>query len=86
MGLGVSKEVYKIIAYLLENFTGRLLIDADGLNSLSRFAVDILKKHTCEVILTPHILEFARLNKSKDKKEILDNELEVAKEFSKKYN
>lgn len=86
MGLGVSKEVYKIIAYLLENFTGRLLIDADGLNSLSRFGIDILKKHTCEVILTPHILEFARLNKSKDKKEILDNELEVAKEFSKKYN
>lgn len=86
MGLGVSKEVYKIIGYLLENFTGKLLIDADGLNSISRFGVDILKKHICEVILTPHILEFARLNKSKDKKEILDNELEIAKDFSKKYD
>lgn len=86
MGIGISKEVYKIISYLLEKFTGKLLIDADGLNSIARFGVDILKKHSCEVILTPHILEFARLNKSKDKKEILDNELEIARDFSKKYD
>lgn len=86
MGLGVSKEVYKTIEYLLNNYKGRLLIDADGLNSLAKYGVDILKKHQCDVILTPHILEFARLINNKNTKDVIYNSLSLVKEFSKKYN
>ena len=31
MGAGVSEEIYKALSYLIGNYTGRLLIDADGL-------------------------------------------------------
>ncbi|MBE7090121.1 MAG: NAD(P)H-hydrate epimerase [Clostridiales bacterium] len=43
MGIGVSEEVYKIIAYYLQRYSGTLIIDADGLNSLSKYGVDVLK-------------------------------------------
>ena len=37
MGLGVSLEVYKTIEYLLQNYSGKLIIDADGLNCISKY-------------------------------------------------
>ena len=81
MGIGISEEIYKIIKYLLENYTHTLIIDADGLNTLAKFGVSVLKTKKCKVILTPHIGEFARLtNVSKD--EILKNELEISEEFA----
>lgn len=85
MGIGTSLEVYKIISYLLKNFKNKLIIDADGLNSLSKYGVDILKDHQCEVILTPHLMEFSRLiNKPLEK--IYKNEINLIKEFASKYN
>lgn len=86
MGIGISEEVYKIISYLLKNYNGRLLIDADALNSISKYGVEILKEHKCDVIITPHILEFARLNNIEDKNLIINDPIKYAKEFSKKYN
>lgn len=85
MGMGVSEEVYKIICYFLRNYKGNLIIDADGLNVLSTFGLGVLKEKTCNVILTPHIGEFARLC-DVDKKCVLDNPVETAKEFANKYN
>ena len=58
MGCGVTPELYGIIEKLLTEYTGKLLIDADGLNALSKYGVDILKNKECEVILTPHVKEF----------------------------
>ncbi|MDY6367752.1 MAG: NAD(P)H-hydrate dehydratase [Clostridia bacterium] len=84
MGVGVSEEVYKTIKYLLQNFKGNLLIDADGLNSLSMFGVDILKDKKCKVVLTPHVGEFSRLS-GKSVSDIQDNFIENAKSFAKKY-
>lgn len=84
MGLGVSKEVYKTIEYLLHNYTGKLIIDADGLNSLAQFGVGILKERKCSVIITPHIGEFSRLSKL-DKEEILCDPISIAKLFAKEY-
>ena len=84
MGIGTSIEVYKIIKYLLENYTGNLLIDADGLNSLSKFGIDALLNHNCNIILTPHIKEFSRLSKleiSDIKKDYIGH----AKSFANKY-
>lgn len=85
MGIGTSFEVYKIILYLLENYTGNLLIDADGLNSLSRFGIDALSNHKCEVILTPHIKEFSRLS-GLEISEIKKDYIGHAKNFAKQYD
>ena len=37
MGMGISKEVAKGAEYLLKNYAGKLLLDADGLNSLAAY-------------------------------------------------
>lgn len=85
MGLKCNIETYKTLCYLLENYTGNLLIDADGLNSLAEFGLDILKNKKCKVILTPHVGEFSRLI-NVDKKEIIASPIKYAKDFAKKYN
>lgn len=85
MGIGVSKEVYEIIAYYLKNYNGTLIIDADGLNSLAKYDVSILKDKKCSVVLTPHIGEFSRLT-GINKDEIMVNPIAKAKEFAKQYN
>jgi len=85
MGVKCSEELYKTISYLLKNFKGSLLIDADGLNTLSEYGIEILKDKKCRVILTPHIKEFSRLTK-KPVDLILKNSVESAKEFAKEYN
>ncbi len=84
MGIGVTEENYKIISYLLSVYTGKLLIDADGLNTIARYGIDVLKNKKCSVVLTPHIGEFAKLI-NKEKSEITDNSIALAKDFAKEY-
>jgi len=85
MGCGVSEDIYKIIAYLLSNFKGNLLLDADALNAVSKYGVDIFKKHQCNLIITPHLKEFERLSKIKIA-DLKKDYISYAKEFAKKYN
>lgn len=85
MGVGVTEENYKIVKYLLESYSGTLIIDADGLNTISKFGVEILKNKKCNVIVTPHILEFSRLT-GKSKEEITENAIAIAKDFANEYN
>lgn len=85
MGMGISEEVYKTIKYLLENYTGNLIIDADGLNSIAQFGLEILKNKKCKLVLSPHVGEFCRLAKiSKD--ELLDDPINIAQNFANKYD
>ncbi|MCQ2387637.1 MAG: NAD(P)H-hydrate dehydratase [Clostridia bacterium] len=84
MGMGVTSENYKIICYLLKNYTGRLLIDADGLNTLSKYGKEVLKDKKCEVVITPHIGEFATISKTK-KEDIISDPITNAKSFAKEY-
>ena len=84
VGAGISQGVYKNICYLLRNYNGTLVIDADGLNCLAKFGVDVLVDKKCKVILTPHVGEFSRLT-NLAKNEILDNCIDLAKDFAKKY-
>lgn len=60
-GCGVSEELYRCIVYLLKNYSGKLVLDADALNALSRFGIEVLAEKKCEVLLTPHVKEFSRL-------------------------
>ncbi len=84
MGAGVSEEVYALVKRLLQEYTGTLLIDADGLNCLSRYGVEVLNDKKCQVILTPHPKEFSRLT-GKSVEEILREPLLCAQSFVKKY-
>lgn len=87
MGAGVTEDTYKSLVYLLEHYTGRLVIDADGLNALAAFGKDVLKsdERKCDVVLTPHFGEFVRLS-GKNKDEINSDIIAQAKAFAKEYN
>ena len=62
MGWGRAPHNEKILTYLLEHFEGALVIDADGLNTLAKMDVSLLKRTHAKVILTPHPKEFERLS------------------------
>ncbi len=83
MGMGATKEVAKAVKYLLKKYEGKLVLDADALNALALHtkAEKVLKNKKCDVVLTPHVKEFSRLS-GIAVNEILENPLEVAKEFA----
>lgn len=59
-GLGQSQRAEALVLALLTEFEGPVLVDADGLNILSRH-INILDKRRGVTVLTPHDGEFARL-------------------------
>lgn len=89
MGMGNTKNTAKIIAFLLKNYEGKLLIDADGINALACFygangAAELFKAKKCAALITPHPLEFARLT-GLDNTALSENDGERAIEEAKKY-
>lgn len=84
MGMGATRETYNMVENLLKNYGGSLIIDADGLNALSKFGTDILKEKACKVILTPHAKEFSRLT-ALSVENIISDPIEIAKKFAKEY-
>lgn len=66
-GIGISSETGKLMADVILSSRAPLVVDADGINSLSeaggkgKGAMEILKKVHSPVILTPHPGEMARL-------------------------
>ena len=85
MGWGQSEEYEKILEHILNNYNLPVVIDADGLNTISKMNMDILKSTKCKVILTPHLKEFERLSKMKIE-DIKQDEITIAKDFAKKYD
>ena len=84
MGLGNDEHLKSILTFLIKNYTGNLIIDADGLNALSKMDLNILKEKKCNILLTPHLKEFSRLiNKSLE--EIKKDSLNLVKEFASTY-
>ena len=85
MGIGNSPETVKAVRYLLKQFHGVLILDADGLNALSVIlsgeGTEILRNAACRVILTPHLKEFSRLN-GKIVAEVRENMIPLAEEFA----
>ena len=61
IGLGSDKHLEEVLEFLIKNYTGNLIIDADGLNTLSKMNLNILKCKKCNILLTPHLKEFSRL-------------------------
>lgn len=83
-GLGKNKDTKNFLKELLTFSTKPLILDADALNIISENK-ELLKLIKTDCIITPHIGEMARLT-GLDKKEIINNIVEVALDFSKKYN
>ena len=84
MGMTASESTYNVCKYLLTNYKGKLIIDADGINALAIFGKDILKNKKCEVYLTPHVGEFARLLGAY-KEAVINNSVKLANDFAKEY-
>ncbi|HEY5504865.1 MAG TPA: NAD(P)H-hydrate dehydratase, partial [Sedimentisphaerales bacterium] len=59
-GLGITQGVSSVLERLLEQKGLRLIIDADGLNNLSKIN-DWPRKNKADIILTPHPGEMKRL-------------------------
>ena len=85
MGCCTDSAIYDTVVFLLQNFKGTLVLDADALNSLARFGTDVLKTKKCKVILTPHVKEFARLC-GKTVEEVVAGGVPFAKKFAADYN
>ncbi|MBE5744763.1 MAG: NAD(P)H-hydrate dehydratase [Clostridiales bacterium] len=64
MGMGCTEEVAKGARYLLENYEGKLILDADGINALAAYenVAKVFKSKRCDVLITPHVKEFSRLS------------------------
>lgn len=62
-GIGVSENTQKLMMELLTSSDAPMIIDADGINSISQANVarEMLKKAKAPIILTPHTGEMARL-------------------------
>ena len=84
MGCGTSREIYRIAAFLLSEYGGTLILDADALNSLAEYGIGALKGHKCRVLLTPHPKEFSRLC-GRSLSEVLEKGADLAKGFAAEY-
>lgn len=61
-GLGTSDETAGLVAFVLENWQIPLVLDADGLNSLSH-PIEQLRNYSGQLVLTPHPGELMKLMK-----------------------
>ena len=82
MGLGQRGDNEKILEYVLKNYSIPLVIDADGLNTLSKMDLDLVKNSACSVILTPHPKELERLSGVAVEK-ILQDPVGISRAFAK---
>ena len=88
-GMGTGEEAKELLRLVLEKGRVPLLIDADGLNLLSRdSALQALAKaygRKSLLFLTPHLMEFSRLS-GKSLTEIENQGGKIAKSFGKEYH
>jgi NAD(P)H-hydrate epimerase len=66
-GCGVSEALYSFILRVLSSSVKNVILDADALNSIAKYAEypqEVLTRVGKNVILTPHPLEMARLTHS----------------------
>ena len=59
-GLGRSEGTADLVCAVLQDFSGPVVVDADGINVLARH-MDILRGRHHPTVLTPHPGEFARM-------------------------
>ena len=78
MGAGKSNGYQKVLKWLLREYKGKLILDADALNIIAEKPYYLREG----VVLTPHTGEFSRLT-GKNSIEIENNREELAKKYAK---
>ncbi|WP_186754844.1 NAD(P)H-hydrate dehydratase [Echinicola salinicaeni] len=81
-GMGTQELTANLLELMLNNFLGPMVIDADGINILSKHK-KLLKLLRENIILTPHLREFERLVGSCENHQV---RLKKATEFAQNYN
>ena len=84
MGFGEGSDYPKILEYLMNKEGLRLVIDADGINTLAKMGADALCGKKASIAITPHPKEFSRLSGLQMQK-ILNDPVACAADFAKKY-
>ena len=84
MGFGSDIKKQEYLEYVMFNYNKKLIIDADGLNILSK-NMDWLSNTKAQVVLTPHLKEFSRLT-GLSIAEIKNDSQKLAEEFARKYH
>jgi NAD(P)H-hydrate epimerase len=82
-GCGVNAEISELIKRLLNESEVPLVIDADGINALSK-SLHWLENKKCPVVLTPHVGEMSRLT-GLSAEEINADSIGTAIRFSKQW-
>jgi len=82
MGAGTGGGAAEALEWLLKNYKGTLIVDADGLTLLSRMDREKIQSTACRLILTPHVKEFSRLT-GQEVTEILENPVVSAEAYAK---
>ena len=88
MGLGNTPSTQQLVRYLLQNYTGDLLLDADALNALAQTDLSLLADAQCRVFLTPHFGELTRLLQADswgDAAQLVADPVLTAKTFAGRY-
>ncbi|MCD7823155.1 MAG: NAD(P)H-hydrate dehydratase [Oscillospiraceae bacterium] len=82
-GLGTSDSAMAVLEAVIENANCPIIIDADGINLVSR-RIELLRKAKTDVILTPHPAELSRLA-SVDTKTAISDRYEISKKLASEY-
>lgn len=82
-GLKVNDDTEKIVERLLLECDKPIILDADGINCLSKH-IDLLKQRTAPTVLTPHPGEMARLING-TVKDVQSNREKLAVDFAKSF-
>lgn len=82
-GMGCNNDTTELVKAVLDNAECPIILDADGINSITR-CIDIIKGVKAPVVLTPHPGEMARCV-SLSVAEVQDNRVEVAVNFARQY-
>ncbi len=82
-GMGDFPETEDMLKTIIKCYDGKLIIDADGINILSR-NIHILKETDADILITPHPGEMSRLT-GKTVSEINSDRSSVATDFAKEH-
>lgn len=84
-GLSQSKKAKELLEFILNYYNGkRVILDADALNLLSQNG-SLKEKLSQTMILTPHLMEMARLT-GRDLSEVKKYPEETARDFANRYH
>lgn len=81
MGITCTEETRRALEYLLKEYSGTLIVDADGLNALAGMNIRRITERRCALIMTPHPGEFARLT-GKTVQELLADPVTEAERYA----